>query len=71
MIIDKQEDVTAAVLSELARAPDARFREVLSALVRHLHAFAFRLPTLYGFMTVAIAVAAGLLASTVFRKSAH
>ena len=40
MIIEKQEDVTAAVLSELARAPDARFREVLSALVRHLHAFA-------------------------------
>jgi len=40
-------------------------------LERHLHAFAFRLPTLYGFMTVAIAVAAGLLASTVFRKSAH
>jgi catechol 1,2-dioxygenase len=40
VIIEKQEDVTAAVLSELARAPDARFREVLSALVRHLHAFA-------------------------------
>jgi uncharacterized protein (TIGR02186 family) len=40
-------------------------------LERHLHAFAFRLPTLYGFMTVAIAVAAGLIASTVFRKSAH
>jgi uncharacterized protein (TIGR02186 family) len=40
-------------------------------LERHLHAFAFRLPTLYGFMTVAIAVAAGLAASTVFRKGAH
>jgi uncharacterized protein (TIGR02186 family) len=40
-------------------------------LERHLHAFAFGYPTLYGLMTVAIAVAAGLLASTVFRKSAH
>jgi hypothetical protein len=40
-------------------------------LERHLHAFAFSFPTLYGFATVAIAVAAGLLASTVFRKSAH
>jgi uncharacterized protein (TIGR02186 family) len=40
-------------------------------LERHLHAFAFGFPTLYGFATVAIAVAAGLLASTVFRKSAH
>ena len=40
MIIEKQEDVTAAVLSELQRAPDPRFREVMSALVRHLHDFA-------------------------------
>jgi uncharacterized protein (TIGR02186 family) len=40
-------------------------------LERHLHAFAFSFPTLYGFATVVIAVAAGLLASTVFRKSAH
>ena len=40
MIIERQEDVTTAVLSEVERAPDARFREVLSALVRHLHAFA-------------------------------
>ena len=40
MIIDKQEDVTVAVLSELQRAPDARFREIMSALVRHLHDFA-------------------------------
>jgi uncharacterized protein (TIGR02186 family) len=38
---------------------------------RHLHAFAFGYPTLYGLMTVAIAVAAGLIASAVFRKSAH
>jgi catechol 1,2-dioxygenase len=40
VIIEKQEDVTAAVLSELQRAPDARFKEVMSALVRHLHDFA-------------------------------
>jgi catechol 1,2-dioxygenase len=40
MIIERQEDVTTAVLSELQRAPDARFKEVVSALVRHLHAFA-------------------------------
>ena len=38
---------------------------------RHLHRFAFGYPTLYGLMTVAIAIAAGLIASTVFRKPAH
>jgi uncharacterized protein (TIGR02186 family) len=38
---------------------------------RHLHAFAFGYPALYGLMTVMIAVAAGLAASTMFRKSAH
>jgi len=40
-------------------------------LERHLHRFAFGYPTLYGLMTVAIALAAGLIASTVFRKAAH
>src|SRR5688572_790580 len=40
VIIEKQEDVTVAVLSELQRAPDARFKEVMSPLVRHLHHFA-------------------------------
>ncbi|HWE20417.1 MAG TPA: dioxygenase [Hyphomicrobiaceae bacterium] len=40
MIIESQEDVTTAVLSELQRAPNARFKEIMSALVRHLHAFA-------------------------------
>src|SRR6202030_3360363 len=40
MIINSQEDVTPAVLAEIARAPDPRFREVMSAFVRHLHAFA-------------------------------
>jgi uncharacterized protein (TIGR02186 family) len=38
-------------------------------LERHLHGFAFRSPLLYGLMTVLIAVAAGLLASAVFRKA--
>ena len=40
MIVDNEKDVTKAVLSELERAPNARFREVMSAFVRHLHAFA-------------------------------
>jgi uncharacterized protein (TIGR02186 family) len=35
----------------------------------YLHAFAYRLPTLYGFATVGIAVGAGLLASAAFRKT--
>src|SRR5215470_3739319 len=39
MIIANEKDVTPAVLSELHRAPDARFREIMSALVRHLHDF--------------------------------
>ena len=39
MIIQKQEDVTAAVLAEMHRTPDARTKEILSALVSHLHAF--------------------------------
>ncbi len=39
MIIERQEDVTKAVLSELARAPNARFREIMGAFVRHMHAF--------------------------------
>jgi hydroxyquinol 1,2-dioxygenase len=40
MIIKDQNDVTKAVLSEVERAQDARTREILSALVRHLHEFA-------------------------------
>src|ERR1700687_632760 len=40
MIINNQQDVTPAVLAEIARAPDPRFREIMSAFVRHLHAFA-------------------------------
>jgi hydroxyquinol 1,2-dioxygenase len=40
MIINTQQDVTTAVLAEIARAPDPRFREIMSSFVRHLHEFA-------------------------------
>ena len=40
MIIENQKDVTKAVLSELQRASDPRFKEIMSAFVRHLHDFA-------------------------------
>lgn len=40
MIIGNEQDVTASVLAELERADDPRFREIMSAAVRHLHAFA-------------------------------
>lgn len=40
MIIGTQQDVTQAVLAELDRSPDARFKEIMSAAVRHLHDFA-------------------------------
>src|SRR5215475_1635846 len=40
MIIDTEKDVTKAVLAEIARAPDPRFREIMSAFIRHLHDFA-------------------------------
>ena len=51
----------------------ARFLKSITfeGLERHLHRFAFGYPTLYGLMTVAIAIAAGLIASTVFQKAAH
>ena len=40
MIIENEKDVTKAVLSEIARSKNPRLREILSALVRHLHEFA-------------------------------
>src|SRR5579875_1434585 len=40
MIIGSEKDVTTAVLTELAKAKNPRFREIMSALVRHLHEFA-------------------------------
>ena len=39
MIIETQDDVTAAVLQEMHRTPDARTRELLALFVKHLHAF--------------------------------
>jgi hydroxyquinol 1,2-dioxygenase len=39
MIIEKQEDVTKVVLAEMHRTPDPRTKELLTALVNHLHAF--------------------------------
>jgi protocatechuate 3,4-dioxygenase beta subunit len=39
MIIQTQDDVTKAVLQEMHRTPDPRTKEVLAALVKHLHAF--------------------------------
>ena len=39
MIIETQEDVTRAVLAEMHRTPDARTKELLEGLVKHLHAF--------------------------------
>ena len=39
MIIETREDVTRAVLAEMHRTPDARTKEILAALVAHLHAF--------------------------------
>src|SRR6201996_8269668 len=40
MIIESEKDITPAVLGELARAKNPRFREIMSAFVRHLHDFA-------------------------------
>ena len=39
MIIDGADSVTKAVLSEIQHAPNPRFREIMTALVKHLHAF--------------------------------
>jgi len=39
MIIETQDDVTAAVLAEMHRTPNPRTHELLALLVKHLHAF--------------------------------
>ena len=39
MIIEHEGQVTEAVLQDMRRTPDARTKEILGALVRHLHAF--------------------------------
>jgi catechol 1,2-dioxygenase len=40
MIIERQEQVTDAVVDAFQNIPDSRLREILIALVKHLHAFA-------------------------------
>jgi hydroxyquinol 1,2-dioxygenase len=35
-----QDDITEAVIARLAQTPDARLKEIMTSLVRHLHAFA-------------------------------
>jgi catechol 1,2-dioxygenase len=40
MIIERQEQVTDAVLAAMANTADPRLRAIMDALVRHLHAFA-------------------------------
>ena len=37
MIIETQADLTRAVLAELGRASDPRFREIMQSAVQHLH----------------------------------
>lgn len=39
MIIEREQDVTAAALAAMARTADPRMREIMVALVRHLHGF--------------------------------
>ena len=46
MIIEREDQVTEAVLHETARIEDARTQELIRALIRHLHAFARKHPTL-------------------------
>lgn len=40
MIIERQEQVTDAVLAAMAGTPDPRLAEIMTAFVKHLHAFA-------------------------------
>ncbi|HSZ68431.1 MAG TPA: dioxygenase [Xanthobacteraceae bacterium] len=40
MIIDSEKDVTKAVLQEYERIKNPRLREIMAALIRHLHEFA-------------------------------
>ena len=39
MIIERQEDVTPAVLDRLSECKDPRFKQVMTSLITHLHAF--------------------------------
>src|SRR5467141_1535181 len=39
MIIESEQQVTDAVIEEMRRTPNARTKQILECLVRHLHAF--------------------------------
>ena len=39
MIIEREQDVTPAVLAVMARTSDPRLREIMTSLVKHLHGF--------------------------------
>src|SRR3982751_2956175 len=39
MLIETPQDVTAAVLAGMQNTPNARTKEILESLVRHLHGF--------------------------------
>lgn len=39
MIVERPDDLTAAVLAEIERADDPRWRDLMQAAVRHLHGF--------------------------------
>ncbi len=39
MLIERQQDVTPAVLEVMERTRDPRLREIMMSLVMHLHAF--------------------------------
>ena len=40
MIVKNEMQLTEAVLAETERADDPRFKEIVQALIRHLHDFA-------------------------------
>ncbi|MBI4273302.1 MAG: catechol 1,2-dioxygenase, partial [Rhizobiales bacterium] len=39
MIISGQDDVTTSVLAAMEKTPDPRLREIMVAMIRHLHGF--------------------------------
>jgi uncharacterized protein (TIGR02186 family) len=56
---------------QLLSAYTARFNMAREGIERFLYDLAYRAPLLYGVFAVLVAVAAGLLASAVFRRGAH
>lgn len=56
---------------ELLSQYNARLNLEREGVEDFLHAFAFRYPLYYGFLTVLLAIGAGLLASTIARRGAH